>query len=208
MEVVSSVLNELRRRMALAMPERIIGSNYVTHQERRRDELLAGVITVVLPEIEMSGDWSSAIKPMVVAQLEVDERSSTPKDIEAAELKMAGQLRAFFRNPGADMPHIDVRAIRLSAQQEFPMGWVAVDVVLGPIGETALAFDLNGQAAGSEPIDLYPTPVNVSPLAGVMLNIDVSPHETVVEHTHWLADNYVTSHPDLKQELEFNNGTN
>lgn len=203
MDAITSVLQELRRRMMVALPHRVVSDDFVDFKHRTREELLQGVVSFILPEITTADDWVSYAHPTIVAQIEVELRDGAPSNGERAEQKFAGELRAFLRNPGAGMPRIEVKKIKFSAQLEHPHHWAAFDCVIGPIDESTLLFDCNGQSAGEPPADVYPPTVREASFRGVNFNIDMSPHAPKAEHDKWLDDDYNTTQPDIKTRLEF-----
>ncbi|AXF86765.1 hypothetical protein DTO96_102521 [Ephemeroptericola cinctiostellae] len=205
MQVVTAVITELRKRMSQALPHRIVSDDYVPFAERVASELKQGVICFVLPEVTMVDDWAVRAQPTIVGQIEVPTRDGKPSTGERAEQRLAGEIRAFLRNAGPNMPRIDVKSVKYSAQQEHPNHWCMFECEIGPISEGQLLFALDGRAAGDAPTDLYPAPSNARPLAGVSLNIDVAPHAPSTEHDQWLDDNYTTSQPDILTTVEFTN---
>ncbi len=203
MDVITAVITELRKRMRETLPHRVVSDDYVPFAERVASELNQGVICFVLPEVEMIDDWTLRARPTIVGQIEVPTRGGRPSVGERSEHKLAGDIRAFLRNAGPNMPRIDVKSVKYSAQQEHPNHWCMFECEIGPISEGQLLFALDDRAAGDAPADQYPPPLDASPLAGVHLNIDVAPHAPPHEHDQWLADDYTASQPDVPTLLEF-----
>lgn len=195
MQSVHKTLTELRTRMAAALPHRIVKDDYVDFHERRREELLRGIVSVVLPEVEAIDDWACMAQVTIVGQIEVQTRDGQPSAGELAEQILAGEIRAFLRNTGGDLPHISVTRIGYSAQQEHPQHWCAFKCTMGPINEADDTLQ-DGQ--------LYPPWVNPTLLAGIRINIDAEPYESKTEQDKWLAGDYSTSQPDATLTVEFN----
>ena len=100
MQSVHKVLVELRSRMTQALPNRVVADDYVDFAQRRRDELLKGVISVLLTDVKPQSEWTCMADVTVVGQIEVQTRDGHPSDGELAEQILAGEIRAFLRNPG------------------------------------------------------------------------------------------------------------
>ena len=196
MDAISLVLSQIRAGLAAALPNRIIATDLVDFPQRKVPELEKGVVTVLLPAMDLR-DWDGTLKMKLVGQLSVPERSSTKHDVETAELVMFQQLRAFIRNPGKGIPRIQAHQVRFSSQMEFPWGWVSMDIDVGPIDFTAY-----------EDSAVYPPTATVTDLAGVHVDIDVhDPLRSRDEHLKWLDGDTSSSKPDLSTQLELNNGT-
>ena len=195
MQSVHKVLVELRRRMTQALPNRVVADDYVDFAQRRRDELLKGVISVLLTDVKPQSEWTCMADVTVVAQIEVQTRDGHPSDGELAEQILAGEIRAFLRNPSGAIPHVEVLSIGYSAQREHPYHWCAFRCGVGLIDESGDGLQ-DGQ--------LYPLWVDPQVLAGVDVKIDMDPHETRAQHDAWLAGDETPNPPDLKLTVELN----
>ena len=203
MYAVTKHLTELRIRMAEALPEHVIADDYVDFSQRRQDELLKGIVSVLCPDVQTDSEWTCTAHLTVVGQIEVPTRDAKPSDGEAAEQLLAGHIRAFLRNPGKGLPKIRVTKLGFSAQQEHPYHWCAFKCEMGPIDEVdGLGDGLSGDEA--QDALLYPPSVNPQPLAGVDIKIDVAPHESTAQHDAWLAGDETPNPPDAKLTMEFN----
>ena len=195
MQSVHTVLTQLRSRMAQSLPHRVIDDDYLDFSQRRREDLLKGVVCVLLTDVKPHGDWTCMADVTVVGQIEVQTRDGHPSDGELAEQILAGEIRAFLRNPGGAFPRVEVSNIGYSAQREHPYHWCAFRCAVGLIDESDDHLQ-NGQ--------LYPLWVDPQTLAGVDVNIDMDPHETRAQHDAWLAGNETPNPPDLKLTVELN----
>lgn len=183
------LLASLRQQLQLALPGRVVARDLQDHPQRPLDQLLQGVVTVIVPEVQLD-PWLETLRLTLVGQLAVPERASSPAAVEDAELQLLQQLLAFVRNPGGELPRLHSPRARLSGQLEYPFGWVALELDCGPLD-------------GSEDDDsqLYPPGRQPGQLGGVQLDIDLRGHESRDEHLKWLAGNYQDSQPDLSVEM-------
>ncbi|MBA8735332.1 hypothetical protein HA051_08255 [Chromobacterium vaccinii] len=183
-------LAALRASLAAALPERIHSASFVDHPQRKPAELEQGVVTALLPEIE-PGDWDSTLRLRVVGQLQVRKQVCQPQDVETAELALYGQLLAWLRNPGPAVPRLTPRSARFSSQLEFPYGWVALELDMGPLDE-----------ADAPDSETYPPNQQPGRLLRAHMDVDLAPHETRDEHNKWLHGDYSASRPELTLETQ------
>lgn len=189
-------LDALKAGIEKAMPDVIVNRSLIDHTELRRDELLTGVITILMERINVQNDWTSSLRVLITGQLEVEpaaEQEQTGGLVEVAELALFSRLRAFLRNTGG-LPHIDLEFVEFSAQSKVPYGWFVLRINYGPLNE-----------ASSDMLDeeIYPSNVIVSDLKGVNARIDIEPHEMRKEHEKWLDDDFSSSVPDAEVNIEY-----
>lgn len=189
---ISGLLSLLRAQAGLAMPKRIIAGDLKDFRERDQRDLEQGVVTLLLGEEEAVDQWSSTLVLTVVGQLNVREREHSKVDLEQAEIALRDEIRAFLRNPGADVPHISISQIRYSSQMEFPFGYVAIAARCGPFDESDL-----------DPAVTYPPNVRISELTRLKMDIDIPPVASDAVHAQWLQGDYSGGRPDSETEVEF-----
>lgn len=189
-------LDALKAGIEKAMPDVIVNRSLIDHTELRRDELLTGVITILMERINVQNDWTSSLRVLITGQLEVEpaaEQEQTGGLVEVAELALFSRLRAFLRNTGG-LPHIDLEFVEFSAQSKVPYGWFVLRINYGPLNEAS--SDMLDE-------DIYPSNVIVSDLKGVNARIDIEPHEMRKEHEKWLDDDFSSSVPDAEVNIEY-----
>lgn len=185
----------LREGLAKALPDRIISKDFINHDQREREELLKGVVTVLLPRIKPGETWSSSVTLMIIGQVEVSQREDSPEAVEDAELKLYHELRRYLKNTSG-LPNIELVDVHFSAQREHPFGWVSIDAIYGPIDEA----DIEGI---DNPSEIMPPGVNESELKSGNMDIDIRPHESREEHEKWLKGDYSSSQPEAQIHMEF-----
>lgn len=189
-------LDALKAGIEKAMPDVIVNRSLIDHSELRRDELLTGVITILMERINVQNDWTSSLRVLITGQLEVEpaaEQEQTGGLVEVAELALFSRLRAFLRNTGG-LPHIDLEFVEFSAQSKVPYGWFVLRINYGPLNEAS--SDMQDE-------DIYPSNVIVSDLKGVNARIDIDPHEMRKEHEKWLDEDFSSSVPDAEVNIEY-----
>lgn len=189
-------LDALKAGIEKAMPDVIVNRSLIDHTELRRDELLTGVITILMERINVQNDWTSSLRVLITGQLEVEpaaEQEQTGGLVEVAELALFSRLRAFLRNTGG-LPHIELEFVEFSAQSKVPYGWFVLRINYGPLNEAS--SDMLDE-------DIYPSNVIVSDLKGVNARIDIEPHEMRKEHEKWLDDDFSSSVPDAEVNIEY-----
>ena len=195
MNVVEHTLKQLRIGLTNALPDRIVSEDFINHDQRNRDEIFQGIVTVLLKKIRPSDDWSSYLDLIIIGQIEVSQRDSHPHDAERAELKLYHELRRYLRN-ATGLPHISLEDVKFSAQIEHPFGWVAIDARCGPINEACIE-------GIDDPDEIFPPDVNVGALKTGHFDIDIRPHESDEEHQKWLKGDYSDSQPEAQIDVEF-----
>lgn len=203
-------IDALRDGIASALPGVIVNRNLIDHHDLRREELLAGVITVLVENVKVRDDWCSYLRVLITGQIEVEQPSKKEtmgEVVESAELALFARLRAFLRNSGG-LPRIELDTVDFSAQSKLPYGWFVLRINYGPIAETAMTVDFDGHE--SVPSAMYPPSVLVTDLNGVDAQIDVKPHASRKEYQKWIDGDYSSSVPDTGFNLDYevNNGKN
>lgn len=78
MNCFQQYLDDLKAGIETAIPDVLVNRSLIDHTDLRRDELLQGVITILLERIVVRDDWSSSLRVLITGQLEVepaDDRS-------------------------------------------------------------------------------------------------------------------------------------
>lgn len=193
MNLYQSELSRLKQGIAAALPGIKVNESLIEHEFLRREELMAGVVTVLLEQIKPEDDWLSIFQLMITGQVEVEPESNTDDTgakVEAAEIALFYRLRAYLRNTG-DLPRVVVEDVQFSTQSKRPFGWFLIRARFGPIND----------ACGGD--DAYPPQMRITDLNRVNVNIDTDPHETGAEHKKWLEGDYSTSQPEATAQVEF-----
>lgn len=205
MNIISYEMEKLKRGIAAAMPARVVSHSLIDHAELRRDELLKGVVTVMLERIKSDDEWTAMLQVLITGQLEIEppaDKDTTGALVEAAESELYSELRAFLRNTGG-LPAVEVQEVEFSAHSKAPFGWFVLRANYGPINEACTDWydgDLDA------PPNMYPPGVLVTPFAGAEIKIDVEPHESDAVHNKWLAGEQTAEQPDATLTVELNNG--
>lgn len=195
MNCIEHTLAELRKGLIKALPGRIISDDFINHSERNHEELVQGVVTVLLQSIQLQDDWVSSLKLTIIGQVLVPTREGMPHDAEVAEQKLYHELRRYLRN-ARDLPAMSIDSVKFSAQIEHPFGWVVLDVLCGPVDESSI------EKIGW-PEEIYPPGIEVGELKEGHFDIDLEPHESDEEHQKWLQGDYSHSQPEAQIDMEF-----
>ena len=202
MNVFEHELSRLKDGIAAALPGVRVQRSLIDHAQLRRDELLVGVVTVLLEKIKPLNDWGSSLQVLITGQLEVKaaaKNDDTGELVEHAEAALYARLRAFLRNVG-DLPHVEVDEVLFSGQSKAPYGWFLLRAQYGPINEACTDF----VPSGNLPDGYYPPDVVVTDLNGMRIDIDVEPHETAAVHQQWVEGDYSNGKPEANMNLELN----
>ena len=202
MNVFEHELGRLKDGIAAALPGVKVQRSLIDHAQLRREELLLGVVTVLLEKIKPANEWGSHLQVLITGQLEVmtsPKRDDVGEAVEMAEAALYARLRAFLRNTGG-LPHIEVDEVLFSGQSKAPYGWFLLRAQYGLINEACSDF----VPIGEQPDGLYPPDVVVTDLSGVHINIDVEPHVDAAVHQQWVAGDYSNGQPEAKMDLELN----
>jgi hypothetical protein len=189
---IAATLDSLLLSLTAALPERVVTGSFADFSDRRPAEIDKGIVTLILvrsnPEEE---SWTEMLHCKLVGQVKVNERSQQPNAVTAAELALYQQLSAWCRNPGTSLPNIHIHGdVLFSGQIEFPVGWVAMDLDIGPI-------DLGSDDSTAGDANAYPPTVALGSLSGVDVMIDVPPFSSNAAHQQWLAGAPSAEQPDL-----------
>lgn len=196
MNIFQAEIEQLKTALAAALPGVRVNGSLIEHEELRRDELLQGVVTVLLERIKPNDDWGSTLQLLITGQVEVIPAANpdnTGALVEAAELDLYARLRAWLRNSGG-LPNLAVADVEFSAQSKVPFGWFLIRADYGGIDET--------QGDDTADDGIYPPNVLVSDFNSMHIDIDVKPHETLAEHKKWLDGDYSSSQPEADLTVE------
>lgn len=205
MNIIEYEMQKLKRGIAAAMPARVVSESLIDHAELRREELIKGVITVMLERIKNDDDWTATLQVLITGQLEIDlpaNKDTMGALVEAAEISLYSELRAFLRNTGG-LPNIDVQDVEFSAHSKAPFGWFLLRAQYGPINEACTDWDFGDSET---PPNLYPPGVSVTKFGGADIKIDAEPHESDAVHNKWLNGETTAEQPDATLTVELNNG--
>ncbi len=205
MNIISYEMEKLKRGIAAAMLARVVSHSLIDHAELRRDELLKGVVTVMLERIKSDDEWTAVLQVLITGQLEIEppaDKDTMGALVEAAEAELYSELRAFLRNTGG-LPAVEVQEVEFSAHSKAPFGWFVLRANYGPINEACTDWDSGDLAA---PPNMYPPGVLVTPFGGADIKIDVEPHESDAVHNQWLAGEKTAEQPDATIKVEFKHG--
>ena len=120
---------------------RTVTTAWKHYRERDKADLAAGVITVISDgESEYSDRLGMAAKEgtqnvILAIQCAVDPKTQTGADLQALELDLAEEAKAFVRAGVAGMS-LAIEEINNSRQQSFPYGFVLVRMPAGPVSAT------------------------------------------------------------------------
>ena len=196
MNIFQTEIEQLKTALAAALPGVRVNGSLIEHEELRRDELLQGVVTVLLERIKPNDDWGSTLQLLITGQVEVIPAANpdnTGALVEAAELDLYARLRAWLRNSGG-LPNLALADVEFSAQSKVPFGWFLIRADYGGIDET--------QGDDTADDGIYPPNVLVSDFNSMHIDIDVKPHETQAEHKKWLDGDYSSSQPEADLTVE------
>lgn len=191
MDAVSQTLIHLQAALSARMPGRHVTDVFINHPERKNEELAAGVVTVLLTDVENTSDWSAKLRLKIIGQLRVAERDTTGADVQRVELVLWQQLTAALRNLGVDLPSIEPPKAQFSRQLEHPYGWIALDI-------TTTEIDLT---TGDDATD-YPLPVDICALETLHADLDIPEFAPAAVHQQWAGEEPASVQPDLTLTVE------
>lgn len=130
---ITAAKEALKTALAVALPGRVVTRSFRQIPQRTREDLLAGVVSVVgLGEDDFANYRGreadlGKLQVVVIGQIEVD--SDDPRVLEDAEDRLADDIKQFLRG---DFPP-PIRAclatgFRQSGQQTPPHGWVVFEM--------------------------------------------------------------------------------
>lgn len=205
MNIIEYEMKKLKHGIAEALPKRVVSESLIDHAEWRRPELLKGVVTVMLERIKNDDEWTSMLQVLITGQLEIelpDDKDTMGALVEAAEVELYSELRAFLRNTGG-LPNVEVQDVEFSAHSKAPFGWFLMRAQYGPINEACTDWDFGDLDA---PPNMYPPGVLVTKFGGADIKIDAEPHETDEVHKKWLAGELTPEKPEATLTVEFKDG--
>ena len=134
----NAVMDAISASLAAAMPTRFVSRNLVDPANAKRDELLAGLLSVVS---ERGGSFATyrgreaqlgQIKVSVVGYLAVAE-STGHADIERAELALLNDLLTWLSTTAvAGLDTVKPGDWVQSKQLEHPYGWLVLELIVKP----------------------------------------------------------------------------
>lgn len=134
MATPDDTLEALKNGLSAAMPLRIVGREFRPLAQRRAEELLKGVVTLVNRGEDKYANYLGreaqlgALDVLLIGQLKVDDKAS-PLDVERAELALAEEVKAFLRAPlPAGVVDCQAQSFVQSGQLEAPFGWVVFEL--------------------------------------------------------------------------------
>lgn len=126
-------LGQIKTSLAAAFPLRVVTRSLKDFGDRPEADLAKGIYTI-LSQGEggynnLPGREAMYGKPRIVllGQIMVGE-DSEPEAVEAAELAMTEEIKAFVRALPAGIDSLQMKGFRQSSQLEHPYGWVSIDM--------------------------------------------------------------------------------
>lgn len=133
MSELSDRMNLIKTTLAAKYPARVVTRSLLDFQFRKREELMAGVYSIVS---EGEGNYANfngreAMDGkhgiLLVGQFELPE-TATNEQIEDAEFVMADEIKEFVRDLPSGLCSLVMKGFRQSRQVDHPYGWIAVDM--------------------------------------------------------------------------------
>lgn len=130
----STLMAALVTALETALPTRIITREFHDFAQRKAADLTAGVITLIA---HGTGDYGGnlgrfgtpgRLSLILVGQLKISEKNTTPKDVEDAEFALLEEVEAFCAAPAAPLGSLLLRSAKQSGQTEYPYGWIACEL--------------------------------------------------------------------------------
>ncbi len=119
--------------LAAACPTRVVTRDYKDHAQRRKEDLVQGVLTLLsLGEAGYANLNGRAARDgqhrmLLTGQIKVGE-NDPGEVLEAAEFAMVEEVKAWLRALPIDLITLEMTGFRQSGQMERPYGWVAMDL--------------------------------------------------------------------------------
>lgn len=126
-------MEAIKAALATALPARTVTRNLKDFSDRTRDELTAGVFTLVsLNEGEYENHngreaMDGKHRMLLVGQIQIAE-DAEPSTLEDAELAMVEDVKAFVRALPQGLCTLVMKGFAQSAQAEAPYGWVTINL--------------------------------------------------------------------------------
>lgn len=133
MSELSSRMEAIAAELQARYPERVVTRSLRDFAERERDELLAGVYTLV--SLGEGGyrnyNGREALdgrqRLMLVGQIELAE-DAAPQAVEDAEFELVAEVKAFLQALPPALCTLVATGFRSSGQADRPYGWVAFEL--------------------------------------------------------------------------------
>ena len=129
-------LDAVEASLASALSTRVISRALKHYTDQTDDDLTAGVVTIVSAG---EGDYNKGLgmvaregtqRILLIGHLSVAETTGG-KDIEAAELDLIEEIKAWVRQPITGMS-LRLDNVQHSRQLEHPYGWLVAYIDIGP----------------------------------------------------------------------------
>jgi hypothetical protein len=129
-------MNLIKTSLATALPLRIITRDFLPHDQRKHEDLAAGIYTIISRDEgnypNYSGregmDGSQGIK--IIGQIKLAEAATrtTTSAIEDAEFTMVDEIKGFLRVRPAALAQLFMKRFSQSMQLDAPYGWISIDL--------------------------------------------------------------------------------
>lgn len=183
------ILKSFKDTLKLAYPARVVTRTLTDFALRKKEELAAGVYTIVSDGLPSGDLYTQTMRFIVVGQFKLGEKA-TGEEVEDVELAMIREVRNLLQRQ-LEGPDMRVAKAEQSAQLEVPYGWVSLQIECGPYDAT-------------EPLTPDENLGNLADFLTFKADIDVEdPHRGAEEHQKWAEEppDYSTSQPDLKMSV-------
>lgn len=179
---IKPILDAVKTALSAAAPTRVVTRKLVGFAERDSSDLEKGVFTLVGKGRRDEDTHRSYLKCLLVGQLLVGE-DADGEFVEEAELIMMDDVQRLIE--GIQGCQVSPGSWSQSQQIELPYGWIAVEIEIGPF-DLSIGVDETG----------------LSDFTTLAADYDIAPHVSAAEHIKWVAGNYSTTAPELKDELK------
>lgn len=133
-------LGALEQALTPALPSRVVKRAFLDFRAHAEGELAAGVVMIVSAgERDYNAGLGMAAREgthrvLLIGHMQVLQ-TSTPDAIEAAELDLIEEIKAFV-GQGVTGMHVRLDSVEHSRQLEHPYGWMLANLDLGPPRQT------------------------------------------------------------------------
>jgi hypothetical protein len=182
------ILESFKAAMASSYPARVVTRSLKDFADRKKQELEAGIYTIIADGLPAGEVYFQTMKFIVVGQIQLGEKA-LGEQVEDAELLMIREIRNLIQRQLRG-PELQIKQVDQSAQLEVPYGWVSVHIEAGPYDAT-------------EPLTEDEKIGNLTDFLTFKVAIDIGkPHQSASEHAKWASDppDHSTSKPDLQSE--------
>ncbi len=144
MSVIGTLLANLETALIAAAPTRVVTRTLKDFSDRRKEDLMAGVFTLVHRGQKDMRSYQEHLQVLLVGQVLVAEKAAAelkalPETVEEAELLMIDEIRRWA--DGVQGAQVSLVGWSQSQQIEAPFGWVAVEIDIGPLDFSAFTLD-------------------------------------------------------------------